>query len=74
MPRLDTEIVVYRIPVKSECPPMRQALQRKKSDIILKIKEEMEKQLRASFLTAIAYSNLVANIVPMPKKYGKVRM
>ena len=30
--------------------------------------------MKASFLTAIAYSNWVANIVPMPKKDGKVRM
>ena len=45
-----------------------------KSEIILKIKEEVEKQLKADFLTAIAYSDWVANIVPMPKKDGKVRM
>ena len=30
--------------------------------------------MKAGFLTAIAYSNWVANIVPMPKKDGKVRM
>ena len=34
----------------------------------------MEKQLNAGFLIAIAYSNWVANIVPVPKKDGKVRM
>ena len=45
-----------------------------KSEIIWKIKEEVEKQLKASFLTAIAYSNWVANIVPIIKKDGKVRM
>ena len=45
-----------------------------KSEIILKIKEEVEKQLKASFLTTIAYSNWGANIVPMPKKDGKVHM
>jgi len=28
MPRLDTEIVVHRIPVKPKCPPVRQALRR----------------------------------------------
>ena len=44
-----------------------------KSKIILKIKE-VEKQLKAGFLTAIAYSDLVANIVPILKKDGKVRM
>ena len=54
MPGLDTEIVVHRILVKPECPPVWQALRRMKSDIILKIKE-VEKQLKVSFLTAIAY-------------------
>ena len=38
---VDTKIVMHRIPVKSK--------------IILNIKEELEKQLKASFLTAIAY-------------------
>ena len=71
---LDTEIVVHRIPVKPKCPPVQQALQRMKSEIILKIKEEVEKQLKASFLTVIAYSDWVDNTVPMPKKDGKVRM
>ena len=36
---LDTEIVVHRILVKSECPLVWQALRRMKSEIILKIKE-----------------------------------
>ena len=45
-----------------------------KSEIILKIKEEVEKQLKAGFLTAIAYFDWVANIVPMPKKDEKVHM
>ena len=71
---LDTEIVMHRILVKPECPPVRQALRRMKLEIILKIKEEVEKQLKASFLTVIAFSDWVANIVPMPKKDGKVCM
>ena len=71
---LGTKIVVHRILVKSECPLVQQALPRMKSEIILKIKEKVEKQSKAGFLTAITYSNWVANIVPMPKKDGKVRM
>ena len=43
MPGLDTEIVVHRILVKPKCPPVRQARQRIKFEIILKIKEEVEK-------------------------------
>ena len=54
---LDTEIVMHRIPAKPKCPPVWQDLRRMKSEIILKIKEEVEKQLKAGFLTAIAYSD-----------------
>ena len=43
MPGQDIEIVFHKIMVKPKCPPMRQALQRMKSKIILKIKEEVEK-------------------------------
>ena len=71
---LDIEIVVHRILVKPECPSVWQALRRMKSEIILKIKEEIEKQLKASFLTTIAYSDWVTNIVPKPTKDGKVHM
>ena len=74
MPGLDTKIIMHRIPVKLKCPPMRQALWRMKSGIILKIKKEVEKQLKAGFLTAIAYSDWVANMILVPKKDGKVRM
>ena len=57
MTGLDIEIVMHKIPIKPECPPVRQALRRMKSEIILKIKEEVEKQLKVGFLTAIAYSD-----------------
>ena len=45
-----------------------------KSEIILKIKEEVEKQLKAGFLSTITHSDWVANIVAIPKKDEKVRM
>ena len=45
-----------------------------KSEVIFKIKEEVEKQLKAGFLTAITYSDWVANIVLVLKKDGKVCM
>ena len=42
--------------------------------MLLKIKEEMKKQLDAGFLEVAKYPQCVANIVPVPKKDGKVRM
>ena len=74
MPGLDTNIVVHKIPLKPECKPVRQALQRMKPEVILKIKEEVEKQLKAGFLSTVTYSDWITNIVPVPKKDGKVRM
>ncbi|RDY12593.1 hypothetical protein CR513_02586, partial [Mucuna pruriens] len=46
-----------------------------KPDVALKIKEEVEKQWNAGgFLVVSNYPQWVANIVPVPKKDGKVRM
>lgn len=63
MPELDTEIVVHRLPLKEECPPVKQ-----------KIKEEVQKQFDSGFLAVMSYPPWVANIVLVPKKDGKVRM
>ena len=43
MLRLDTEIVIHRIPIKFECPQVWQALRRMKSETILKIKVRSRK-------------------------------
>ena len=42
--------------------------------MLLKIKEEVKKQLDAEFLKVAKYPEWVANIVLVPKKDGKVRM
>ena len=42
--------------------------------MLLKIKEEVKKQLDAGFLEMSKYPQWVANIVPVSKKDGKVRM
>jgi hypothetical protein len=73
MPGLDTDIMVHKISLKPECKPVKQELRRMKPEVILKIKEEVEKQLKAGFLSTVTYSDWVANIVPVPKKDGKVR-
>ena len=42
--------------------------------MLLKIKEEVKKQLDARFLKVAKYPEWVANIVSVPKKDGKVRI
>ncbi|RDX83400.1 hypothetical protein CR513_35670, partial [Mucuna pruriens] len=74
IPGLDTAIVEHRPPSISNANPVRQRLRRMKPEVALKIKEEVEKHWNASFLAVVEYPEWVANIVPVPKKDGKVRM
>jgi len=45
-----------------------------KPEVSLKINEEVEKQFNVGFLAMVQYPQWVANIVPVPKKDGNVRM
>src|SRR3954468_24171681 len=74
MPGLDTDIVVHRLPLKEGCAPVRQKRRRVRPDMDNKIREEVLKQFDAGFLTMVDYPPWMANIVPVPKKDGKVRM
>ncbi|GAU51875.1 hypothetical protein TSUD_416600 [Trifolium subterraneum] len=74
MPGLDPEIVEHHLPLKPECPPVKQKLRRTHPDMALRIKEEVQKQIDAGFLITSEYPQWLANIVPVPKKDGKVRM
>ena len=74
MPGLDIDIVVHRLPLREECMPIKQKLRRVKPEMLLKIKEEVKKQLDAGFLEVVKYPQWVANIVPVLKKDGKVRI
>ncbi|XP_039048787.1 uncharacterized protein LOC120189633 [Hibiscus syriacus] len=74
MPGLDTDMVVHKLPIKPECKPVQQKMRRMRPEMLLKIKEEVKKQFDAGFLQVAKYPEWVANIVPVPKKDGKVRM
>jgi len=74
MPGLDPSIVEHKLPLKPELPPVKQKLRRIKAEMSLKIKKEVKKQFDAGFLAVAKYPQWVANIVPVPKKDGKVRM
>src|ERR1044072_6208721 len=74
MPSLDTSIVEHHLPLKLECSPVKQRLRRLHPDMADKIKKEVQKQLDAGFLFTSEYPQWLANIVPVSKKDGKVRM
>jgi hypothetical protein len=71
---IDTDIVQHSIPTDPTFRPVKQKLLRMKPEWTLKIKEEVEKQYNAGFLKVVNYPEWLANVVPVPKKDGKVRM
>nr|KYP35768.1 hypothetical protein KK1_043182 [Cajanus cajan] len=73
MPGLDSSIVEHHLPLNPECTPIKKKLRRMKPEVSLKIKEEVKKQFDVGSAVA-KYPQWVSNIVPVPKKDGKVRM
>ena len=55
MPGFDIDIVVHRLPLREECAPIKQKLRRVKPEMLLKIKEEVKKQLDTRFLKVSKY-------------------
>ncbi|PKI75958.1 hypothetical protein CRG98_003616 [Punica granatum] len=75
MPGLDPSIVKHFLPLDTEkFPPKRQQLRRQRAGLLLRIKEKVVKQINAGFLEVCNYSEWVANIVPVEKKDGRVRV
>ncbi|PKI30892.1 hypothetical protein CRG98_048717, partial [Punica granatum] len=63
MPGLDPSIVKHFLPLDTEkFPPKRQQLRRQLASLLLRIKEEVVKQINAGFLEICNYSEWVANI------------
>ena len=74
MPGLSPNIVQHRLPLNPGYTLVKQKLRRMKPEMSLKIKDEVKKQFDTGFLVVVRYPEWVANIVPVPKKDGKVRI
>ena len=72
MPGLNDDIVKHKLPLNPGCSPVKQKLKRMRPEMSLKIKDEVKKQFNVGFLAVARYPEWVANIVPVPKKDGKV--
>ena len=55
MPSLSSEIVQHRLPLNSECSPVKQKLRRMKLEMSLKKKDKVKKQFDAGFMVVIGY-------------------
>ena len=71
---LDPTIVQHHLPILPHARPVKQKLRRLHPRWSLQVKEEIQKQLSVGFLSVVEYTEWLANVVPVPKKYGKVRV
>ncbi|RVW25856.1 Retrovirus-related Pol polyprotein from transposon 412 [Vitis vinifera] len=74
MPGLDPSIVQHHLPILQHARPVKQKLRRLHRCWSLQVKEEIQKQLSVRFISVVEYPEWLANVVPVPKKDGKVRV
>ncbi|RVW91379.1 Retrovirus-related Pol polyprotein from transposon 17.6 [Vitis vinifera] len=74
MPGLDPTIVQHHLPILPHARPVKQKLRRLHPRWSLQVKEEIQKQLSVGFLSVVEYPEWLANVVPVPKKDGKILM
>ncbi|XP_070030755.1 uncharacterized protein [Nicotiana sylvestris] len=73
MPGLGVDLVVHKLPIYPDCPPVQQKQRKFKTYVSDKIKEEITKQLKTGVIRVVQYTTWLANIVTVPKKDGKTR-
>ena len=71
---LDIDLVTHKLSTNLDIHPIKQKPRHLWPKWYLAIKEEIQKQLDTSFLLSVQYPHWLANIVPVPKKDGKVQM
>ena len=74
MPRIDPKIAQHHIDTHDHMVPVKQKLRRMRTKWLLKIKEEVTKKLKVGFIKPVHQVEWIANVMPVPKKDGKVRM
>ena len=74
MPGIDLDIAQHHIDTYDHTVPVKKKVGRMRTKWLLKIKEEVTKQLKLGFIKPINQVEWIANIVPVPKKDAKVRM
>ena len=74
MPGLSRELVELKLPIKAGKKPVKQTPRRFAPEIMSKIKEEIERLLRSRCIRTARYVEWLANIVPVIKKNGTLRV
>ncbi|KAL2332838.1 hypothetical protein Fmac_014051 [Flemingia macrophylla] len=74
MPGLDRKIIEHRLPITPGNRTIKQSPRRFALNVMDKIKEEIERLLKAKFIRTSRYVEWLSNIVPVIKNNGKMRI
>jgi ribonuclease HI len=70
----DTFVIEHKIPLKKEAKPFRQKLRQINPMLLPVMEKEVKKLLDAQIIVPLRYSEWVANLVPVRKKSGEIRL
>jgi hypothetical protein len=70
----DTNVIEHKIPLKEEAKPFRQKLRQINPMLLPIMEREVKKLLDAQIIVPLRYSKWVANLVPVRKKNGEIRL
>jgi hypothetical protein len=70
----DTDIMEHKIPLKEETKPFRQKLRQINPMLLPIMEREVKKLLDAQIIIPLRFSEWVANLVPVRKKNGEIRL
>ena len=70
----DTSIIQHKIPLKPNTKPFKQKLRRLNLALLPIIEKEVKKLLGAKIIVPLRYSSWIANLVPVRKKNGEIRL
>ncbi|XP_074298271.1 uncharacterized protein LOC141629114 [Silene latifolia] len=74
MPGLSPKIAVHRLAIKKGTSPKKQPQRRFRPELVPEIEKEVNKIIEAGFIREVKYSTWIANIVPVRKKNGQLRI
>src|SRR3984957_16573857 len=70
----DTTVIEHKIPLKPNFKPFRQKLRQINPILLPVVEKEVKKIMDAKIIVPLRYSDWVANLVPVRKKSGEIRL
>jgi hypothetical protein len=70
----DTEVIQHKIPLNKDTKPFRQKLRSFNPLLLPTMEREIKKLLDARIIIPLRYSKWIANLVPVRKKNGEIRL